>query len=647
MSLLLQTMREYDLLMVRAIKRMSFIKDMRKNSLVSRQKTVIRRNRKMVRYLAFVLVAMLFVGSLAIALVVIRKNTESRSLARSNRDSEADNVFGYKVETIHDGSLKEEQEEYRQRQSNSSKQDSPTNASFKLVTHDVIFAIEKQTRSKYGNIESQLQDTIALANKKMSAANILRKWRIIGFEDYDKKNVTTCPFRGNYTPIKFCAHEPSFVYILADEQPSRANSVFAARPSIIWEGYNGLFSPTGKAALAHELGHVVGLPDKDHVSIKPQNNSVNGAEYVPFLGNIMHNLSQSGFDEWDKNITDRQPRSLPPIWSTWLTYQPQQNDLKLTNNQAQPLNGVQVQVFTSDPSKERGGFVDTTAEYSGSTNAQGIFSLGSNLLGNDNYLALKAFLIKATHNNITTYRWLNFTDINNKYFTGQTTNAVYTIDISPIDKIKSFEQTIPSASVPPLQLILSFDGNSFSNRSYVNTWKGWSGNKPTSVLDLPNSNSVLAFEIGPDQNGNLRHSIVSGDGTKLYSRVRKSSGEWPGWETTQISILNIPGTTTIRDFDQYPNVLNQTTQSLLSVDGKTIFTRNYLNGSWQSWSSLSVSNLGIGGVSSILSYNQVMSPASRPKQDVLTQDGKTIYSREYTNGKWGAWVRVAVTSLAI
>lgn len=320
------------------------------------------------------------------------------------------------------------------------------------ITHPLVIAVEKSTLAKYPNIETQIQNAVTDINDRMAAVGILRVWYIDHFSlSYDKNTSTGCLAtnpEGKNLPTEFCSHPKTYVFIAADETTG-SNYSRRENPSVEWHGYNGLLGSQGISVLGHELGHVLGLPDMYHVSISAANNFINSAEYKPFTGYIMHNLTPGNFHPWDAEIVNRGGTTLPIPWNTWTLYQPTTNILKIFGINKLPLPDAQVYVYTSDPSSTPGGKIDTLAEYNGTTNNSGDFSLGSNILGTNALLSLKAFLIKIVYNLQTEYYWLNITDVNFAHWQGHTTTAIYSIQTTlglPASPAPS--PTPPSSPVP-------------------------------------------------------------------------------------------------------------------------------------------------------------------------------------------------------
>jgi hypothetical protein len=315
----------------------------------------------------------------------------------------------------------------------------------------LVFAIEKTSLMTYPDAEKQIRDAIDNINGRMSAVGIKRQWKIDHFAPiYDKTIVTSCRAgnpNGKYLPIEFCNHNPNYVFVAVDETPG----FNTGGGSIEWHGYNGLFGKQGVSVLGHELGHALGQPDFYHISISAENNMVNGEEYKPFTGYIMHNLTPGFFTEYDALMINKNKVTLPLMWATWLWYQPTVNKLKITDSNNTPVYCADVNVYTSNPSIIKGGYIDDRPEYSGRSDTQGMFTMGGNILGSNDWFALKAFLIKVTIEQTVTYAWLNTMDVNLAYLKGQKELATYPVKLNYVPSTKRACNTptpIPNSPTP-------------------------------------------------------------------------------------------------------------------------------------------------------------------------------------------------------
>jgi hypothetical protein len=307
--------------------------------------------------------------------------------------------------------------------------------------YPIVFAIESQTADRYPDIKNQIASALDNVNSRLQEAGIQGYWKILRFADnYDKTIQTSCipSFETNrqngYLPAEYCNHPKDYVFVIVDE--TNVRKVFnwddEKYPSLEWHGsrleggseWQKLFSDTGVSILAHELSHMLGLPDLYHMRISSSANKVNGEAfpgvYNPWNDNIMSNVGNSapnGQTTWNKEIITQTPE-LFPMECLWHTAIPQDTIIQVNNQIGQPLTQADISVYLSDNNNLG---IDAVAEWTGETDTKGQFHLGAKPFGTV-YCAkpgrgtIRLFLVKISQGGKVDYQWFNFMDVNFAYW---------------------------------------------------------------------------------------------------------------------------------------------------------------------------------------------------------------------------------------
>ncbi len=225
----------------------------------------------------------------------------------------------------------------------------------------------------------------------------------------------------------------------------------------------------------------------------------------------------------------------------------------------------------------------------------------------------------------------------------------------PVHELSAFDQASPDVASQQhvTQTGISDDGTRLIQRVYANGWQSWRSSAINSVI--PTLNAVRSFSQGPDGQGNPKQYFVNRSGEWIHSRTFRG-GVWSGFDPSKVSDLRIwhgsGYVQKIRSFDQVgpdPAIGNRLKEIVVSDDGRTSYYRYYdfANGTWSNWIAGGVSGLNIPGVTAINSLSQSVTPEGYAKFHLLTDDGRTIYTRTLQGGVWSQWAPVSVSALGM
>lgn len=223
------------------------------------------------------------------------------------------------------------------------------------------------------------------------------------------------------------------------------------------DGYKGL--------MAHEIGHIFGMPDYYLEKVEADNNKVVPLKVEPFVIDIMeYSLADTGplYSELSKKFADR--RIVIPF-QTGLnedkvahSSMPGNVIFEITDDNQQPIKEVKIEIFRqSNGSRGQGasgGWIFQNIELSGNTNEQGRFVLGNPIkfLGNNPILGY-TLLLRLTYNDQVKYLALTRSYLNYLYFNGQVLEATISTAFSTLEAYGAGTQVLSGGLLQTRRLL--------------------------------------------------------------------------------------------------------------------------------------------------------------------------------------------------
>ncbi|MDD1655274.1 MAG: hypothetical protein LUO91_06180, partial [Methanomicrobiales archaeon] len=219
------------------------------------------------------------------------------------------------------------------------------------------------------------------------------------------------------------------------------------------------------ASLLNVAGHSIGVLDDQGARIFPGGGEVVHANSdVPSLMN-----GDSSPSEWEAAVLNLWARKRPQAgWGNYdghpgtgwflANYSPASNYLRVVDSDGKPVDGALVQVYRAgevpmgstdrnliEAAKEiHPRYIDNVADAEGTTDAQGLYSLGANPFSvqgptGDGDLARCVDLVRVRYGGNVTLLWLDLPMVQTRYFRGNTTRALYDVRLpvrlAPVQKV--------------------------------------------------------------------------------------------------------------------------------------------------------------------------------------------------------------------
>ena len=135
-------------------------------------------------------------------------------------------------------------------------------------------------------------------------------------------------------------------------------------------------------------------------------------------------------------------------------------------------------------------------------------------------------------------------------------------------------------------------------------------------------------------------------GRLLYSRGFVVVVWLPG-SVLNVSELGIPGVTRLWGFEQSGGTFGDPIKQVaIPFDGKGLYYRLFSAGTWTAWSYTPTSAL-VPGLSVLRSFSEARVSSNTIRQDVLSTDHATLFTRTQVNGVWSAWTTSPVINLEL
>lgn len=193
--------------------------------------------------------------------------------------------------------------------------------------------------------------------------------------------------------------------------------------------------------LAHEIGHLFGLPHFNDENVLPENNQVSGIGILSrsddvmsgtYYSNLFSPISVSYLNKRESIPIDRTAE--PELIAIPRSYTPQETVLEVTKD-GKPLDEVKVEVF-SGTFLDFKGTIPNDVSFKGVTDSNGDFSLGSydKIFYNKGYLPGFSVLIRLTKGDDVKYLAITRSYLNQLFFEGNYIKAIIIKDFFELDK---------------------------------------------------------------------------------------------------------------------------------------------------------------------------------------------------------------------
>lgn len=337
--------------------------------------------------------------------------------------------------------------------------------------------------SDRGKVESWVRDTIEnYVNPEFRKAGINKKLKVTAVLGYSGSQ---CPqdisFRTNceFNPYGSIIHV--WIYPLGYKSEIKKGGL--AYPATSGIGINlpagkefTMFGQVDRQLLAHEIMHIFSAPDYYLEYVSKEKNNVSHMEITPAVKDVMYWFNQdwNPLYSWTTKEYASKVKEIPFIKGRETInmleegnprgYIPWKTILEITDDQKQPLEGLQVLIYPQIIDYQKMDFVISSSQtiLDGFTDKQGRFDLGDgyNLLKpnksdkKDNYWA-HSVLVQVTKGDQVHYMAITRSYLNTLFFQGKIQEAVISVPFSQMVEYNPNEYhslSVPGVNIPEPEL---------------------------------------------------------------------------------------------------------------------------------------------------------------------------------------------------
>ncbi len=229
--------------------------------------------------------------------------------------------------------------------------------------------------------------------------------------------------------------------------------------------------------LCHEMSHQLGLIDLYRLDVHGQNNYVSGLTRWATDG-LMRVVSHY-YSENSAHAMDHWLHKAHGYYGQYLYYLPETVQLRIVGNAGQPIDGASIKVYQKCERPGLGEVITTQIKAQGVTDENGLWTIPNVPLDPDfapqtyagdllrdnpfGYIAVTGtngiLHFEIEYDGDITYEWLEITDVNNAYWNGQTTLAIFErqipVDYEPVVGDLNCDGAVNNGDIDPFVLAIT------------------------------------------------------------------------------------------------------------------------------------------------------------------------------------------------